>query len=546
MTKIGMPFFDEYSKLRNLINAPHGQSCLIESRETHELFNCVQIPRSDTGYVGLFDQLFKHQCFVDATGFHQRLDDEEDEVVYYIFTRPNGTSLTNLIDNAYAECTPIDEQVIIIVHATLALLAQEYLKLPDAKTYPFFFTPMSTFYDSDTSRVYILLDHLLMCTPTDISGLDLTQLAYLPATYINTIASSDKQGQNPSVWEASYLNWNIGAMLYYMACMRPVICLPLPSCRQPEGERGRYEDIPELYTTTLCKMICSLLSGVWTAKTQPKTLRRFERSAEYFDSIKKGDLEEVRRLANTYADARDRKGWTGLMTAVFFRQKHVAKILLDKQAGLRVEETKETALMLAAKYNIPFFVEMLVEKEGGMQDHKGLTALMHGVLGNAEECIAPLALKEVGVQDESGFSALMYAVMMDLPDIALALAPLERGLRDHDGNTALSILVSYKERKCTEELAKMLLECEKEISLNKGGETPLMIAIFNHSPFVSLLESSQKEAQSRAQRELLEQTEQEETLALCAARSRNTDYTPSDQPSYDSLYLMRVSESESI
>ncbi|TNJ30295.1 Ankyrin repeat protein 1 [Giardia muris] len=541
-----MSFFDEYSRLQILIDTPHGQSCLVERRGVHEQFNCIQIPRTDVNYISVLDQLLKQQCFIDAVGFIQRLDDDDDEFVYYVFSRPGGISLTNLIDQAYGECTPIDEQVILIVHATLALLAQEYLKLPEAKRYPFFFTPMSTFYDSNDSQVHVLLDHLLLCTSTDISGLDLTQLAYLPVDYINAIVPSDKQDQAPPLWEASHLNWNIGALLYYMACMRPVVCLPLPSCRQPEGERGGYEDIPELYTTTLCKMICSLLSGVKAPKTQLRVLRQFERSTEYFDSIKKGDLEAVQRLANTYAEARDRKGWTGLMTAVFFRQKHVAKILLDKQAGLRVEETKETALMLAAKYNLPYFVEMLVEKEGGMQDHKGLTALMHGVLGNAEECIAPLALKEVRVQDDKGFSALMYAVMMDIPDIALALAPLERGLRDNDGNTALSVLVSYKERKCTEELAKMLLECEKEISLNKGGETPLMIAIFNHSPFVSLLESSQKEAQSKAQREFLEQAEQEESLALCAARSRNTDYTLSDQPSYDSLYLMRVSGSESI
>ena len=63
-----------------------------------------------------------------------------------------------------------------------------------------------------------------------------------------------------------------------------------------------------------------------------------------------------------------------------------------------------------------------------------MIAAMYGY----EDIVRILAEKEKGMKDSDGWTAVMYAASNSHPECVQVLAPLEKGLRDSNGRTALS------------------------------------------------------------------------------------------------------------
>ena len=101
--------------------------------------------------------------------------------------------------------------------------------------------------------------------------------------------------------------------------------------------------------------------------------------------------------------------------------------------------------MHAAEKGHATCVNLLAEREGGMQESDGRTAFMIAVCNGHTDCVKLLLKKEAGMQDEDGRTALMGAADYDHIECIKLLLEKEAGMRDKNGWTAL-MFATYNNR----------------------------------------------------------------------------------------------------
>lgn len=131
----------------------------------------------------------------------------------------------------------------------------------------------------------------------------------------------------------------------------------------------------------------------------------------------------------------DSWGSTALMYAAIHGSVEAASLLLA-EAGLRNNEDK-TALYHAVQSNSVGIVELLAEREGGLQMKKGWTSLMLAASHNYVECVRILAPIESQLCKDSGWTALMSASYHNHIESVEILRPYEAHIRNSRGYSAL-------------------------------------------------------------------------------------------------------------
>lgn len=143
-------------------------------------------------------------------------------------------------------------------------------------------------------------------------------------------------------------------------------------------------------------------------------------------------------MASSPSAARTKEGLTPLMRAVRNGDVELVKQLADKELGLR-DNNGHTALMWAAYECHPECIPYL-RKEIGICDNRGWTALMIATYFGAADCVEAL-ISEAGKQSTSPHvdlparvSASMLAARCGRVKILQRLAPYEKDLQDANGN----------------------------------------------------------------------------------------------------------------
>ena len=106
------------------------------------------------------------------------------------------------------------------------------------------------------------------------------------------------------------------------------------------------------------------------------------------------------------------------------------KTLIPLQGGMKIKGCarvgkwkiyKGTALMRAAVYGYTEIVELLVEKEKGLRDSKGWTALMWAVKNDHTDCVR-LLMREKDLKGYNGGTALDMAKLWRRHEIVALLS----------------------------------------------------------------------------------------------------------------------------
>ncbi|EFO63878.1 Kinase, NEK [Giardia lamblia P15] len=132
----------------------------------------------------------------------------------------------------------------------------------------------------------------------------------------------------------------------------------------------------------------------------------------------------------------------------------------------------------------------------GQRDEQGMTALMHAAQQGHTGPVELLVEKERGLQDKNGWTALMHAVHNNHPEVVEILAPYERRIRNKDSRTALMIAAEEGHA----EAASVLVSYEEDL-IDSEGKTALMIAMeTGHQITVNVLESTDMFGETRLMR----------------------------------------------
>ena len=119
------------------------------------------------------------------------------------------------------------------------------------------------------------------------------------------------------------------------------------------------------------------------------------------------------------------------MRAAIYNHCDVIRLLLQKEGGIQ-DSRGETALMFAAKANNPEAVRLLLDKEGGKRmlvkqpgrngtqlRGPGYTALIQAVRKNSIACIPLLLSREAGFKDAEGRAPILFAKTKETRDLLL-------------------------------------------------------------------------------------------------------------------------------
>ena len=122
---------------------------------------------------------------------------------------------------------------------------------------------------------------------------------------------------------------------------------------------------------------CSLSSSINVSKKVALQTPTNAIKNEWLRAASNGDSESVVNLKDRYAvmDVKDIFGKTALMIAARNGHTECVQLLLEREGGLQKKDG-ETALMIAARSGYVECVKLLLEKEGEIQDRYGNTALI--------------------------------------------------------------------------------------------------------------------------------------------------------------------------
>ncbi|TNJ27754.1 Ankyrin repeat protein 2 [Giardia muris] len=173
--------------------------------------------------------------------------------------------------------------------------------------------------------------------------------------------------------------------------------------------------------------------------------------SKLIQAASEGDMEGVRQHLDL-AGERDTAHLTALMHAARKGHEEVVLCIVERELGIRDADGR-TALRYAVDNGHVGCARALLG-EAGIRDSMGCTALMRAVMYPMVEMIALLAEKEACLQDCNGQTALMIASRLGYVDIVSLLCHREKMLRDANGWTALTHAVSLGQRECVEFLLK--------------------------------------------------------------------------------------------
>lgn len=139
---------------------------------------------------------------------------------------------------------------------------------------------------------------------------------------------------------------------------------------------------------------------------------------------------------------------TALAIAVYHNNEQAVNLLKRCEAGLLMEPTQATAMMLAAACGHSKMISLLRTREGKLQDIHGDTALMYAVYSSSLDVVYALMKYESRMQNTEGCTALMRAVLQNKVQIAAALMKLEEGMVDAHGEPAIVYAVNAGAREC--------------------------------------------------------------------------------------------------
>lgn len=213
----------------------------------------------------------------------------------------------------------------------------------------------------------------------------------------------------------------------------------------------------------------------------------------------------------TQADVDVLEGWkdiTALMLASCNGHKNCVQLLEEEEAEMCDSAGQHTALMAAALANKVHVINILLNREGGMQNHQGHTALMLAAQSGNIEAMDALVHVEAGKVDKSSNTALMQAILAGKTDVARHLISAEAKIVKQDGGFALQMAIE----KNNPDLVRKLLEHEGDILLSTGF-TDLMKSAF----FGDLRECNRLLDQVRCR------TNAGMTALMVAARAGNLD-----------------------
>ncbi|ESU40242.1 Ankyrin repeat protein [Giardia duodenalis] len=204
----------------------------------------------------------------------------------------------------------------------------------------------------------------------------------------------------------------------------------------------------------------------------------------------------------------DRSGWTALMHAVHNNHPGVVEILATHECGNR-DISNRTALMIAAERGYAEIVAALAPHEKGLTDSSGNTALMLAANNAHIEAVRVLVEHEKGARDTRNRTALMTAAQRGDLEMVKVLAEHEKGITDEDGRTALV----HAARAGHREAAELLMEHEKDVT----GWTMLMcVAALGDVDMVSqhIDERSQKDKRGQTALIIAAQNRRDEAVKL--------------------------------
>lgn len=135
-----------------------------------------------------------------------------------------------------------------------------------------------------------------------------------------------------------------------------------------------------------------------------------------FDVARSGTVAEMTELIKAdkgIVDAKDDRGFTPLILAVYRNNEEVVNLLVSKTSTINYNSSSGTALVAASYKGLPTIVEALLKNnaDSNIADSNGTTALIYATLANNIE-IVQLLLKngaDRNAQDNRGNSAMDYA-----------------------------------------------------------------------------------------------------------------------------------------
>lgn len=217
----------------------------------------------------------------------------------------------------------------------------------------------------------------------------------------------------------------------------------------------------------------SLARGSSQDRPSPLSLR-----SPLHAAVIRRDSEEVQRLLRDHARETDERGNTSLMIAARLGFDDIVVILLHYEARLQ-NRFGDTALMFAAVAGHFSVVELLAPVEATFQNESGLTALMLAAeAGNTEIVRLLVKYDETRLVNNSLETALILAATNDRPLAVSILVEYEAGHRcistdglEGKGETALMRACFVGARDCVE----ILYPWEKDI-VDRDGRTALEYA----------------------------------------------------------------------
>ncbi|MHC4212186.1 MAG: ankyrin repeat domain-containing protein [Planctomycetota bacterium] len=186
-----------------------------------------------------------------------------------------------------------------------------------------------------------------------------------------------------------------------------------------------------------------------TTKLMVKKVKQAKNNKLFFEQVKKGEIEQVRKLIAAGADvsAKDRKGQTPLHFAAKGGHEEIARLLIAEGADVNVNmsDGSWTPLLDAAGNGHTKLVKLLLEKGAKVNvgDNYGYTPLYYAIWSKDEEAVRALisAGADVNrrVNEKEEYNAFFYAVWMEDANLVKAFIDADANVNyeDKSGRTPL-------------------------------------------------------------------------------------------------------------
>ena len=165
-------------------------------------------------------------------------------------------------------------------------------------------------------------------------------------------------------------------------------------------------------------------------------------------AARNGHIKCVRMLMEKEGGMKDKDGWTALMSAADNGHADCVQLLVEYESGIQKHDGM-AAFMLTRAIRCPMYIYSFLHNKGLMVDNcewpdpdqirgvldpevlknDGMTALMWAADKGHIDCVELLAEREGGMQDKNGWTALMYATYSNSLECARLLVEREKDMK---------------------------------------------------------------------------------------------------------------------